>query len=46
MRLTHTTDWISDQQQAYSAEFQRHIPKPIDPEKLLASIANLIEKIR
>lgn len=34
----------SDQQQAYSAGFQRHIAKPIEPEKLLATIANLLDK--
>lgn len=36
----------SDRQKAYQAGFQRHITKPIETEKLLATIANLIEKIR
>ncbi|BAY64591.1 multi-sensor hybrid histidine kinase [Calothrix brevissima NIES-22] len=40
----HASD--SDRQKAYSAGFQRHIPKPIEAEKLLVNIANLIEQIK
>lgn len=31
-----------DQQQAIAAGFQRHMPKPVDPEQLIAAIVNLI----
>ncbi|MBD2441022.1 ATP-binding protein [Nostoc sp. FACHB-110] len=36
----------SDRQKAYRAGFQRHITKPIEAEKFLATITNLVEKIR
>ena len=32
-----------DQAQAMEAGFQMHLPKPIDPETLLASIASLVK---
>jgi CheY-like chemotaxis protein/anti-sigma regulatory factor (Ser/Thr protein kinase) len=35
-----------DQQQAYLAGFQHHLAKPIEPEKLVAIIANLIQELK
>ncbi|HEY9652980.1 MAG TPA: ATP-binding protein, partial [Coleofasciculaceae cyanobacterium] len=35
-----------DQQQAYQAGFQRHVAKPIEPEKLVAIVANLVEQVK
>ncbi|WP_066426711.1 ATP-binding protein [Anabaena sp. 4-3] len=34
----------TDQQKAYQAGFQKHIAKPIEPDKFLASVANLIQQ--
>ncbi|HEY9599006.1 MAG TPA: ATP-binding protein, partial [Cyanophyceae cyanobacterium] len=35
-----------DQQQAYQAGFQRHVAKPVEPEKLVAIVANLVEQVK
>ncbi len=34
-----------DYQQAMSAGFQRHLPKPVDPDKLVGAIVSLTDKI-
>ena len=34
-----------NQQQAFAAGFQRHVSKPIEPEKLVKAIAKLVETV-
>jgi hypothetical protein len=35
-----------DREQAIAAGFQKHIPKPVEPDQLVAAIATLVEQQR
>jgi CheY-like chemotaxis protein len=36
---------LEDRTQAIAAGFQRHLPKPIDPDTLIAVVTDLIQEI-